>query len=240
MELLKNILFINLQHRTDRVHHIRNEFKKLGIIRYERFNAIKTSSGSIGCTLSHIKCLEIAKERNYPFVFVCEDDITFTNPSLFLENLDKFQKLNLNWDVLIIGGNTCPPFHNVSNNCVKVFNVQTTTGYIIKSHYYDRLINNFKEGLQMLIREPHNKKMFAIDIYWKSLQQKDNWFMTIPLTVNQYYDYSDIEEKVVDYTNAMLDLEKKELLEYFRKQQQQLEKQQHDATINFCNMKNVL
>jgi signal transduction histidine kinase len=30
----------------------------------------------------------------------------------------------------------------VNNNCIKIFNCQTTTGYIVKQHYYDKLINN--------------------------------------------------------------------------------------------------
>ena len=63
MELLKNTLFINLEHRKDRLIHVTNELKKLGV-NSERFNAVKTAVGAIGCTMSHIKCLEIAKERN--------------------------------------------------------------------------------------------------------------------------------------------------------------------------------
>lgn len=225
MELIANTIFINLQHRTDRLQHISEEFKKInigGTLNIQRFNAVKTESGNVGCTLSHIKCLEIAKKHSYPFVFICEDDIQFTNPTVFLENLAKFYQLHKNgleWDVLIVGGNTCPPFQQVSDFCLRVLNVQTTTGYIVQNHYYDTLINNFKDGLQHLIREPDKKKIYSIDIYWKQLQNIHNWFITIPLTVNQYHDYSDIEQRVVDYTNVMLDLEKKELLEYFRKQQ---------------------
>jgi glycosyl transferase family 25 len=219
MDLLQHALFINLEHRTDRLDHVLDELKKLNITA-ERFNAIKTDSGNIGCTLSHIKCLEIAKLRDYPYVFICEDDIQFTNPKVFLENLTKFYnmyKTGFQWDVLIVGGNTCPPFQHINDFCVRTYNVQTTTGYIVQKHYYDKLIDNFKDGLQKLIREPHNKTMYSIDIYWKQLQSTDNWFITIPLTVNQYYDYSDIEEKVVDYTQPMLDLEKKELIAFFTK-----------------------
>ncbi len=227
MDLLQHTLFINLEHRTDRLDHALQEFKKLNIIA-ERFNAIKTASGNIGCTLSHIKCLELAKEKGYPFVFICEDDIQFTNPKVFLENLNKFYnmyKTGFQWDVLIVGGNTCPPFQPVNDFCVRTYNVQTTTGYIVQKHYYDKLIDNFKDGLQKLVREPHNKKIYSIDIYWKHLQAVDYWFITIPLTVNQYYDYSDIEEKVVDYTKPMLDLEKKELLAFLQKQKEKEEQE---------------
>ena len=76
MDLLKYTLFINLQERTDRLAHVQNELQKLGI-EGERMNAIKLASGAIGCTMSHIKCIEFAKKRNLPHVFICEDDITF-------------------------------------------------------------------------------------------------------------------------------------------------------------------
>ena len=227
MDLLQYTLFINLEHRTDRLEHVLQEFKKLNIT-VERFNAIKTASGNIGCTLSHIKCLELAKQRDYPFVFICEDDIQFTNPTVFLENLHKFYdmyKSGFHWDVLIVGGNTCPPFRQFNDFCVRIYNVQTTTGYIVQKHYYDSLLDNFKDGLQKLIREPNNKKIYSIDIHWKKLQATDYWFITIPLTVNQYYDYSDIEEKVVDYTQPMLDLEKKELIAFLQKQYEREEKE---------------
>ena len=173
--------------------------------------------------MSHIKCLELAKERKYPYVFICEDDIEFTNPALFLENLQKLYDSGLYWDVLVVGGNNAPPFQQINDYCVRVYNIQTTTGYIVKECYYDTLLSNYKEGIQKLLREPENKKQYSIDIYWKSLQSKDIWLVLIPLTVIQYNDYSDIECRVVKYESAMLDLEKKELMAYFMKKQKEEE-----------------
>jgi len=53
--------------------------------------------------------------------------------------------------------------------------------------------------------------------------------MIIPPTVIQYYDYSDIEERVVEYGPAMLDLEKKELIERMMKQQLEQEEKKKDT-----------
>jgi GR25 family glycosyltransferase involved in LPS biosynthesis len=209
MELFKHALYINLESRPDRREHVERELKKMNI-EAERMNAIKMAEGAIGCTLSHIRCLELAKERQYPHVFVIEDDITFLQPELLLENLKKFEEnVELQrWDVLIIGGNNCPPYTKVTDYCIRAFNNQTTTGYIVKSHYYDTLIANFKESAQMLMRNPHNKREFALDMYWKRLQQTGVWLMIIPATVTQYQDYSDIEKRVVNYDHLMLDIQK--------------------------------
>ena len=208
MELLKNTLFINLEHRKDRLEHVNSEFKKMEIDA-ERVNAIKMNTGAVGCTMSHIKCLELAKQRDYEYVFICEDDITFRNPELFKRNLQRFyENDDINWDLLIIGGNNVPPFQQVTEYCARVFYCQTTTGYVVKKHYYDTLLKNFRESANGLIREPNNPSTYALDMYWKRLQLQDFWYMITPPTVTQYESYSDIENRNVNYENMMLDMEK--------------------------------
>lgn len=215
-DILKHILYINLDSRPDRLKHVQNEMNKMLVVG-ERVNAIRMPDGAIGCTMSHIKCLELAKQRGWPHVFICEDDIFFINPDLLKENLLKFStNTQINWDVVIIGGNNCPPYERIADYCIKVSNTQTTTGYIVKEHYYDILIQNFRESARQLLREPAKKKQFALDIYWKSLQQSGNWYMITPPTVVQIDDYSDIEGRQVNYSGLMLDLDKEWL---FRKQQ---------------------
>jgi GR25 family glycosyltransferase involved in LPS biosynthesis len=208
MELLQNTLYINLDHRKDRLEHVERELSKLNI-KGERFNAIKTKVGSIGCTMSHIKCLELAKERSYEQVFICEDDITFLNTDIFKDSLQKFyDNKDIEWDILLIAGNNVPPYQKIGDYCIRVSNCQTTTGYVVKKHYYDKLIENFRESVKNLIREPHNHKMYALDVFWKNLQRIDKWFMITPLTVVQCDSYSDIEQRNVDYRGLMLDIDK--------------------------------
>jgi GR25 family glycosyltransferase involved in LPS biosynthesis len=208
MELIKNTLYINLEHRKDRLTHVTKELEKIGI-QGERFNAVKTKNGAIGCTMSHIKCLELAKERNYETVFICEDDITFTNPEVLLDSLQKFyENTSIQWDVLLIGGNNVPPYEKSTDYCIRVSNCQTTTGYIVKQSYYDVLIQNFRESVQGLLKNPNNKQQYALDMYWKQLQRINRWYMLFPFTVVQCESYSDIEERVVDYRGLMLDADK--------------------------------
>lgn len=208
MNLLKHVLYINLENRPDRNEHVKRELAKFGVSA-TRMNAVKTKSGAVGCSMSHIKCLEYAKTNNYEHVFVCEDDITFLNPSLLLDNIRKMEtNTDIDWDVLIIGGNNSPPYEKITDYCIRVSNNQTTTGYIVKSHYYDTLIANIKESVSQLLNNTENKRQYAIDMYWKRLQQSGRWYMIVPPTVIQYEDYSDIEQCVVNYNGLMLDLDK--------------------------------
>lgn len=207
---VKHVLYINLQHRTDRKESVIQQLSSIDISG-TRFNAIKMKDGRVGCTLSHIKCLEIAKKNNWDHVLIVEDDILFTQPEKFKYQFKRFIiNKNINWDVLLFAGNNLPPYEKTTNYCVKVSYCQTTTGYLVKSHYYDVLIKNFKEGLLHLMKQPTQHIKFAIDKYWLQLQKKDNWYLIVPLSVVQLDGFSDIENKNVNYyKNAMLDLDKK-------------------------------
>jgi GR25 family glycosyltransferase involved in LPS biosynthesis len=208
--LFEHTIYINLEHRKDRLAHVQQELAKLGVLNGgARFNAVKTANGAIGCTISHIKCLEQAKSQNLPHIFICEDDICFKDPKVLLQNTARFNTVfDDAWDVLIIGGNNLPPYKQFGNFCAQISNCQTTTGYIVKQHYYDTIIANFREGLAQLMANPENKREFAIDIYWKRLQGADRWYIVLPLTVHQLEGYSDIEDRDTNYRDLMLDMDK--------------------------------
>jgi GR25 family glycosyltransferase involved in LPS biosynthesis len=229
MELLRNTLVINLESRPDRLQNVLCELQKLGVDA-QRYNANKTANGAIGCTISHIKCLEIAKQNDWKHVFICEDDITFLDPALFVKNLTKFYESDYDWDVVIAGGNNALPYRKASDFCIQVHNCQTTTGYIVQNHYYDVLIQNFKDGLKNLLKNPESKSENAIDMYWKRLQNRDRWYMIIPPTVIQCAGYSDIEGRVVNYQHLMTDLDKEWLYQYNR-QQMLLQQQQQQQSM---------
>lgn len=203
MELLKNNFIINLSTRQDRYEHVVNEFKKIDI-EPNRFNAVQTKDGAIGCTISHIKCLELAIENDYEQIFICEDDITFLDVYTLKRSLERFEQNEKNWDVLIIGGNVVKPYEKIGDYCLKIKNCQTTTGYVVRKRYYNKLLNNFREGVNKLLTTD-NKRQYAIDIYWKNLQLIDNWYLLFPLTVTQYENFSDIEKKNTNYNHLMLD-----------------------------------
>jgi hypothetical protein len=58
---IKYCFYINLDFRTDRKAFVEEELTKIGLSSvYQRFNAIKNVNGRIGCSLSHLKCLQMA------------------------------------------------------------------------------------------------------------------------------------------------------------------------------------
>jgi glycosyl transferase, family 25 len=203
---IKHAFYINLESRPDRKIYVEEQLKNIGL-NAKRFNAIKMQNGAIGCSMSHLRLIETAKANDWDHVLIVEDDIQFTNPTLFIGQFSKFLS-NHDFDVVLIAGNNMPPYTKIDDTCVQVTHCQTTTGYLVKNHYYDALIKNYKAGILNLMKDPRNHALYAIDKYWFNLQAKDRWYLITPLTVTQREDYSDIEKRPTNYTPVMLDLDK--------------------------------
>lgn len=209
---IKNIFYINLESRPDRKNFFENQMRMLGL-KATRFNAIQNSCGAIGCSLSHLALLKYAKQQNLDHILIMEDDIMFLNPTLFIHNLNNLLTKHKDFDVLLIAGNNMGEYTRLDEFCVKIQKCQTTTGYLVKNHYYDKLIKNFEEGVHNLMKNLSLMNKYAIDQYWVSLQLEDKWYLLTPLTVSQKPDYSDIEKKRINYNYVMLDLDKIKLRE---------------------------
>jgi GR25 family glycosyltransferase involved in LPS biosynthesis len=210
---ITNIYYINLDTRVDRKFHIENQ---LNLLKWSgaRFSAIHHPFGALGCSLSHLYLLKYARKNKLSHILIMEDDVTFLEPSLFLNNLNNFLGTHSNFDVLLLAGNNMGDYTRIDDNCVKVTHCQTTTAYLVKEHYYDTLIKNYENGINLLQLNQNKRDFYALDQYWGLLQKQDNWFLLTPLTIIQRADTSDIEKRYIDYKSAMLDLDKFE----YRKQ----------------------
>ena len=203
--ILQNHYYINLEHRIDRKISTINELKKIGIKEPNRFNAIKNDNGLIGCCMSHLEVLKLAKKNDWDYITVFEDDVEFLKPEETLKKINNIFNSKIKWDVIILGGNNSQPYKQINNDCIQVFNCQTTTSYIVKKEYYDKLIDHWTEGLNNLIITNDSPK-YALDITWKQLQNIDTFLLVIPINVVQRESYSDIENRNVNYKNVMLNL----------------------------------
>ena len=83
---IKHAFYINLESRPDRQIYVEKELKKIGI-KADRFNAIKLPNGALGCSMSHLKCIEMAKENDWEHILIVEDDIQFLNHELFMNQI---------------------------------------------------------------------------------------------------------------------------------------------------------
>jgi Glycosyltransferase family 25 (LPS biosynthesis protein) len=137
------ILVINLDHRVDRWEQIQNEFKDWSVP-LERVSAVKYNPGWIGCYLSHIKCVKIAKERNYPWVLIVEDDCILEpdTKERFTTILPFLWNTRTHWD-LFMGGMACVDGCSLIDSKYKIVQARgyDTHFYLIHNDKYNRILD---------------------------------------------------------------------------------------------------
>lgn len=203
------IFYINLDERTDRKKVVEEELAKYEI-QAERFSAVSLTKeenedfvkrGCIfydearpeyaprikSCTLSHLTVLLRAKLMRYNNVLILEDDITFDENileelKLAIEDL----KQQPTWDMFYLG---CNPLHvkKVTDNLGKSLGALTTHAYAVNNHFYDKLL------------EINYKALPCIDVWYASLAEKNNVYLTLKNLAWQSAGFSTIEGRETDY-----------------------------------------
>jgi glycosyl transferase family 25 len=199
-DVIDKILYINLDSRHDRRNEIEREFikAKIPINKIERISAIYNERGGLGCTASHIKCLKHAIQNKFNNVLILEDDFNFIeDKSIIMNGIKNILDFNNEWDVIFFSGNILKtiPFNKTFS---KAIDVQCASGYLVNSRYYLKLLKNFEDGYKLFVKN-NNPPLFAVDIFWKSLQPIDNWYVFNIKLGYQRVSYSDIEKRTVDY-----------------------------------------
>lgn len=195
MEQLSNVFVINLDKRPDRWQHIVNQFKKINFTNYTRVPAIDTQFGGLGCCLSHIAVL--SQCTNGPIMIV-EDDATFI---VDRTTLDKYitEFLNDPADAMCLDFKV-RKFCDYNKIFKRGLHTESTCCYIIKPSLKMPLLECFELAAKGLQTVKHNLDpnyaVYAIDQYWKHVQQKYIFLLPIVRCVQQYTNYSDISKKI--------------------------------------------
>jgi glycosyl transferase family 25 len=188
--------YINLERRTDRRVEAEAEFANMNMA-VERFSAIEHSSPAIGCSLSHLAVLNLARERGYELVMIFEDDFEFLISKEEWREL--LTKLPEKYDVVMICCGIVKPGIEYNEIFDRVRDVQQTAGYIVHSRFYDQLISNFEEGIQKFTQNPSVHWLYALDQHWKQLQGQCEWFSFKKKIGKQRAGFSDIAQSFVVY-----------------------------------------
>lgn len=198
---LDKIFYINLDKRTDRREEIEKELQKYNLYdNAERFPAIHTpEQGILGCTMSHLATIKLAKERNYKQVLIVEDDFYFIIPKEEFENeLITFFESKIPFDACMISYNIIQSVPTEYPFLQKIIEAQTASGYIIHQSLYDPLIKVLEDAIEPL-RETHQHWIYANDQIWKNIQPQTNWYALTTRCGKQRDGFSDNSNRYQEY-----------------------------------------
>ncbi len=175
-------IYINLENRKDRKDLLLNEFKKLNIPenKIHKISGIyKPKNGHKGCVMSHILALELAKLNKWNMVAIFEDDMELN------VSIDEYNRL-LNkalqhdkWDMILLHGSYQEMKKPIDDDIYYLKHSTQSTGYIIKSEYYDTLLDLFKNCNNNMVDHKwgdmeHRMEPYALDQQWNKLIKRDN------------------------------------------------------------------
>ena len=156
---------------------------------------------------------------------VFEDDFCILNDNKYNEFIQYFENIRheKEWDIIVLtprGDEKHVDAKHVdakhvdakhvdatvnmnSNHFHEIVNNQTATGYIIKKSFIPILINSFKKSVEGLLKKL-NPDIYAIDQYWKPLQNIHHFYYFKKVFAGQLIGYSSIEKRIVNYNNRFL------------------------------------
>ena len=199
----ENIYIINLNKDIQRKEYCLKEFEKYFNINF--IEGVIDKNPKKGCFLSHLKCIQYAKENNMDYIIVLEDDCIIKGDKTdFLNKFNIITEYLLNnindWN-LFLGGTNNVKTRDIKNkfkynklNLFKIDKGNTFHFVIYNKNCYDYFLN-YQFNIQPIDKIWH-KKLIAIVI--------------VPFLCIQKPYYSNIQKEYVD------------LIEVFQKQENHL------------------
>jgi len=80
----------------------------------------------------------------------------------------------------------------------KVKEAQTASAYIVNEQFYDKLIELYEWAMPLLDTTGQHW-IYANDVVWKSLQEKDKWYCFTQRIGRQLDGFSDNAGRVIQY-----------------------------------------
>lgn len=202
---------INLDKRVDRWENFLQSAIQAGFddVEIQRFSAIENQFGALGCAQSHLIILtSFLIHSDSDFLCIFEDDFSFTTRKYDIINSIKELSDHTNWDALLLSGTFVTNYNNGPTiNIKKLIEAQSACAYVVNKNYVHILAQKFIESVSHLKQFQYTKDLHswivsraAIDVSWKSLMRSHNWYIRLPIIGHQSSGYSDIEKKIVDYS----------------------------------------
>jgi GR25 family glycosyltransferase involved in LPS biosynthesis len=206
-DFFSKIFCINLDRRLDRWENCLKHFEEKNIQNVIRVSAIdgrllklkniqsNVNVSNLALKLTTINILEDAIKNNLDNFLLLEDDVIFNDNIFDLKKYLDF--LPQDWDMVYFGINStfCKGKYaplKINENILKLRCGFTThcVGYNKKS--FEFIVDKLKN-----IDEPN-------DVIYSNIQKDINVYCFTPMVASQRPDFSDIENKYVDYTSVIL------------------------------------
>ena len=196
MNHIDKVVYINLNRREDRRIHMERILEEYDIPAI-RFEAIEHEHGLYGCGQSHLAVLKMARDNGWQNVLILEDDIQFDLSSLdFEQQIERLFSEGPEFDVCMLDINLQRSEPAEQDWLTRVRYAHCAGAYIVRSHYYQKLIDLYEWALPLLLQTGAHW-VYANDAVWGQLQEADKWYTFKRQVCRQMSGYSDTKNMVI-------------------------------------------
>lgn len=142
-----NICVINLPQRTERLERTRKELN--GFFQCDKqFNLIPGvmhRNPMVGIAEAHMSCIQLAKDNNWEYVGIIEDDVKFQSPNSKAYADECMLNVPDDFELLLSGIYTGYDLKPVNNHWNKVTEFSALHFYIVHKNAYDNILSFKKD-----------------------------------------------------------------------------------------------
>lgn len=192
-EFFDAVVVINLSRRSDRRNEYERELDK------HCFDAVRLEGvdmpnwGNDGCTWAHRKALDIIAASTWERVLVLEDDFMCLYPDTQERFKNLISRVPDDWDLLYLGGHYADnPKRRINESVIQINRMKTTSSYGITRDAAKRMAPNIHGG-------------GPIDELVSTFAEENKAYILQPRLMIQRQSFSDLQQRVVDYSACMQD-----------------------------------
>lgn len=136
------VYVINIESRTDRLLHIKDQFKGKNEFEINIVKACENKNGTLGLWQSIVKIIEMALKSDDDVIIICEDDHQFTENYSKRELIEAIIKASEKGAKMLIGGvgrfkNAVP----INHGLCWIDNFWSTQFLVIYRQFFDDILN---------------------------------------------------------------------------------------------------
>ena len=201
MKKLPVIYCIILDRRTDRWKFMKEQFEKNSFV-YYRFSAVDGKKafqniqddykkGWLACFSSHLKIIEKMILEEISEIIILEDDAVL-HPNFEDKFKNAIREIPEGPIFCYLGGSNIQEPKPFSDNVSVCKETLSTVGYYINLEFAKNILIPYMKNLLI------NKE---IDSVYTDMQKKHTMYMVMPRVVYQKEDFSDIQDRQVNYSH---------------------------------------
>lgn len=199
---ISNVVYINLDSRTDRRSDIEEQLKIFNPEQIHRIPGIvpeilDVAHKNVSLAKAHLNAVKLARDNKWPNTLFLEDDSIWANLD---EGFPVFEKLvNKPYDAIMLGSHDA----DYDRDTFRIKSATSGASYLLHESHYDIFIERLESMINSFVSGSTSDQAVQTDsVVFKPLQKEYKWFLVSPPLMVQKPGHSDRTDAYIDFSHV--------------------------------------